>query len=159
MAKINNSALANVIRTFDADPNGEVWAAAKAVVTPENEANAKEVLAADATFVKLAKANAKAKEARRKSRPAPEPGTLKHTIATYTKADKTETFVKKDGTTIACTPAQKRTWEAGRERFEVVNAERAQDDTKVTQDTKAEAIAKALADKPELLEVLEGLLK
>jgi len=158
MAKVNNPLLASVIRTeFGAQPNGDVWTQAKAVITPENEDDAAEVLAATPAFVKAAKASAKATETARKSRPAPEPGTVAHLIRTYEKKDKTATFTKKDGTVVACTPAQKAAWEKGRERFEVVNAER---DAKVTQATPdVEALAKALIERPELVEALSGLLK
>lgn len=157
MAKVNNHELAKVIRTFGAEPNGQVWAAAKALITPENEADAATILAADKGFVKLAKAGAKAKESSRSKRPEPEPGTVAHLIRNYEKKDKTATFVKKDGTTVACTPAQKAAWEKGRERFEEVNAER---DAKVTQATpNVEELAKAIAARPELVEALSGLLK
>lgn len=156
MARINNPALASVIRTFGAEPNGDVWAAAKAVITPENEADAREVLAQDTTFLTLVEAGAKVREVAKKARPEPEPGTLRHAIRNYEKAEKSATFTKADGTVIACTPKQKAAWEAGRSRFESVNASKGE--SKVTQSTDTEALAKLLASKPEVLSALTELL-
>lgn len=153
-----NKNLARTIRDLNAQPNGAVWAAAKAVITPANIEDAAEVLAGDAAFAKAVKAQAKAQAKEKASRPAPEPGTLKHAIANYEPKVKTEVFVKADGTKVACTPAQKAAWEQGRERFES-RSTKAKGGTKVTQDAKVEAIAKVLAEKPELLKALEGLLK
>lgn len=153
-----NKTLASVIRSLDAQPTGDVWATAKAVVTPANIEQAAEVLATNTAFAKAVKAQAKAQAKAKASRPAPEPGTLKHAIANYEPKAKTEVFVKADGTKVPCTPAQKRAWEQGRTRFES-RSTKAEGGTKVTQEAKVEAIAKALVEKPELLEALAGLLK
>ena len=159
MARIDNSKLAGAIRTVvsGAQANGQTWAVAKALITPENEADAAAVLAADATFVATATAEAKAPKVKEL---APE-GTLRRAIQDYVPAAKDATFTKANGEVVACTAKQKAAWEAGRERFVAaapVKAAPVAEPVVVTQSTTADDVAKLLADPEALTKLLTALL-